>query len=167
MEKAHIEKTLVYLESGSGDVCDIVCAMRRFPFSLSIQRVACNKLYAHCTVQENAHAVGLVGGIRTIIDAMEHHPDDPALQLGCSGVIKHLAMASSYNLDMLDRMGAVAIITSTMERHSMNAPLLESCCWALESMARSPSSELKLSVAQGGGIQAAMRAVEMFPSNVS
>lgn len=166
-ERAHLEKTLVYIESGSGDVCDIICAMRRFPFSPAIQRAASNKLYAHCIDQETAHAVGLVGGIRTTIDAMEHHPDDAALQLVCSGVIKHLAMASTYNLDMLDRMGSVAIITSTMERHSMNAALLEACCWAMESMARSPSSDLKMSVAQGGGIQAAMKAVETFPSNES
>ncbi len=166
-ERAHVEKTLVYIESGSGDVCDIISAMRRFPFSPAIQRAACNKLYAHCIDQETAHAVGLVGGIRTTIDAMEHHPDDGALQLVCAGVIKYLAMASAYNLDMLDRMGTVAIITSTMERHSMNAPILEACCWAMESMARSPSSELKKSVAEGGGIQAAMKAVETFPSNES
>ena len=166
-ERAHVEKTLKYIESGSGDVCDIIAAMRRFPFSPGAQRAACNKLYAHCIDQETAHAVGLVGGIRTTIDAMEHHPDDAALQLICCGLIKHLAMASTYNLDMLDRMGAVSIITTTMERHSMNAPLLEACCWAMESMARSPSSDLKMSVAQGGGIQAAMKAVETFPSNES
>lgn len=166
-ERAHVEKTLAYLESGSGDICDIIVAMRRFPFSLPIQRVACEKLYAHCFDKEHAHAIGLVGGIRTIIDAMEHHPEDIALQRGCAGVIKHLASASSYNLDMLDRMGSVAIIVATMERHSKNAPLLESCCWALESMSRSSNSDLKMRVAKGGGIHAAMKAVETFPNNES
>jgi hypothetical protein len=141
--------------------------MRRFPFSLAIQRVACEKLYAHCFDQEHASAIGLVGGIRTIIDAMEHHPEDAALHRGCAGVIKHLATASSYNLDMLDRMGSVAIIVSTMERHPKNAPLLESCCWAMESMARSNSPEIKMRVAKGGGIHAAMKAVENFPNNES
>ena len=166
-ERAQGEKTLMYLESGSGDICDIIVAMRRFPFSLAIQRVACEKLYAHCFDQEHASAIGLVGGIRTIIDAMEHHPEDVALHRGCAGVIKHLATASSYNLDMLDRMGSVAIIVSTMERHPKNAPLLESCCWAMESMARSNSPEIKMRVAKGGGIHAAMKAVENFPNNES
>lgn len=166
-ERSQGEKTLMYLESGSGDICDIIVAMRRFPFSLAIQRVACEKLYAHCFDQEHASAIGLVGGIRTIIDAMEHHPDDVALQRGCAGVIKHLATASPYNLKMLDRMGTVAIVVSTMERHPQNAQLLESCCWAMESMARTQMPELKMRVAKGGGIQAAMKAVETFPNNES
>lgn len=166
-ERAHAEKTLVYLESGSGDICDIIVAMRRFPFNLAIQRVSCEKLYAHCFDQEHAHAIGLVGGIRTIIDAMEHHPEDVALQRGCAGVIKHLSGASTYNLEMLDRMGAVAIIVSTMDRHSQNAPLLESCCWAMESMSQSTNAELKMRIAKVGGIHAAMKSVETFPNNES
>ena len=31
-EQAFIEKTRLYLESGSGDICDVIVAMRRFPF---------------------------------------------------------------------------------------------------------------------------------------
>ena len=167
VETAHMEKTLNYLESGSGDICDILAAMRRFPFSLAVQRVSVEKLYAHCFDTEHAQAIGLVGGIRTIIDAMEHHPDDVALQRGCAGVVKHLAGASSYNLGMLDKMGSVSIICATMERHDRVAPLLESCCWALESMTRGPSPELKMRIAKGGGIHAAMKAVENFPNNES
>jgi hypothetical protein len=167
MERAHVEKTLIYLESGGGDICDIVVAMRRFPFSLAVQRSACEKLYAHCFDQEHAHAIGLVGGIRTIIDAMEHHPNDAKLLHACTDMMKHLAMASTFNTDMLDRMGSVGIIISTMERHPKNAVLLESCCWAMERLTQSPSPELKLRWAKGGGIHAAMKAVETFPNNES
>ena len=166
-ERVYAEKTLMYLETGGGDICDIVVAMRRFPFSLAVQRSACEKLYAHCFDQEHAHAIGLVGGIRTIIDAMEHHSDDAELQLTCTDVIKHLAMASTYNSDMLDRMGTVAIVISTMERHSKNATLLESCCWAIERLTQSQSPDLQLRLAKGGGIHAAMKAVETFPNNES
>ena len=166
-ELAHIEKTLIYLESGSGDICDIVVAMRRFPFNIPVQRSACEKLYAHCFDQEHAHAIGLVGGIRTIIDSMEHHPNDAELQVGCIDVIKHLAMASTYNTEMLDRMGAVGIIVATMERHSNDAKLLESCCWAMESLSQNPSPELKMRLGKSGGIHAAMKAVETFPNNES
>jgi len=164
-EQAFIEKTRIYLESGSGDICDVVVAMRRFPFSRLIQSVACEKLYVHCFEREHAHAIGLVGGIRTIIDAMEHHPNDVALLQMCAGMIKHLACASPYNLNMLDRMGAVGIILSTMERHSQNALLLEACCWAIEGMACVHTPEFKMRVARGGGIHAAMKAVETFPDN--
>lgn len=167
MERAHIEKALAYLENGSGDISDIIVAMRRFPFSLAIQRVSAEKLYAHCFDTEHAHAIGLVGGIRTIIDAMEHHPEDIALQRGCAGIIKHLAIASKYNVEMLDKMGAVGIVVGAMERHPKVAPLLESCCWALESMSRCHSQEFKMRVAKGGGIHAAMKAVEVFPNNES
>jgi len=167
MERAYIEKALAYLENGSGDISDLIVAMRRFPFSLAIQRVSAEKLYAHCFDTEHAHAIGLVGGIRTIIDAMEHHPEDIALQRGCAGVIKHLASASKYNVEMLDKMGAVGIVVGAMERHPKVAPLLESCCWALESMSRCHSQEFKMRVAKGGGIQAAMKAVEVFPNNES
>lgn len=166
-ELAHIEKTLVYLESGAGDICDIIVAMRRFPFNIPVQRSACEKLYAHCFDQEHAHAIGLVGGIRTIIDSMEHHPNDAELQVGFTDVIKHLAMASTFNTEMLDRMGAVNIIVATMERHSNNATLLESCCWAMESLSQSPSPELKVRLGKSGGIHAAMKAVETFPNNES
>jgi hypothetical protein len=164
-EQAFIEKTRIYLESGSGDICDVVVAMRRFPFSRLIQSVACEKLFVHCFEREHAHAIGLVGGIRTIIDAMEHHPNDVALLQMCAGMIKHLACASPYNLNMLDRMGAVGIILSTMERHSQNALLLEACCWAIEGMACVHTPEFKMRVARGGGIHAAMKAVETFPDN--
>jgi hypothetical protein len=164
-EQAFIQKTLVYLESGSGDICDVVVAMRRFPFSPLIQSVACEMLYVHCFEREHAHAIGLVGGIRTIIDAMEHHPNNVALQQTCARMIKHLACASPYNLTMLDRMGAVGIILSTMERHSQNALLLEACCWAIEGMACVHTPEFKMRVARGGGIHAAMKAVETFPDN--
>eukprot|EP00986_Skeletonema_menzelii_P004655 scaffold1620_cov124-Skeletonema_menzelii.AAC.3 len=164
-EQAFIEKTRSYLESGSGDICDVIAAMRRFPFSLSIQRVACEKLYVHCFERDHAHAIGVSGGIRTIIDAMEYHPSDAALQHTCAGMIKHLACASLYNLDMLDRMGAVGKLLATMECHSQNAMLLESCCWAIEGMARVHSPAFKMRVARGGGIHAAMKAVETFPDN--
>jgi len=164
-EQAFIEKTRLYLESGSADICDIIVAMRRFPFSLSIQSVACEKLYVHCFERDHAHAIGLAGGVRTIIDAMEHHPNDVALQHTCAGMIKHLACASPYNLDMLDRMGAVGILMATMECHSQNALLLEACCWAIEGMARVHSPEFKMKVARCGGIHAAMKAVEAFPDN--
>lgn len=166
-EQAYMDKTWTYLESGGGDICDILVAMRRFPFSLPIQSIACEKLYVACFDRDHAHAIGLVGGIRTIIDAMEHHSKDVALQRGCAGIIKHLALASPYNLDMLDRMGAVAIIVGAMERNPQSAPLLESCCWALESMARGSNPELKMRVAKGGGIHASMKAVETFPNNES
>ncbi len=164
-EQAFIEKTRVYLESGSGDICDIVVAMRRFPFSLSIQRVACEKLYVHCFERDHVLAIGMVGGIRTIIDAMEHHANDVQLQRTCASMIKHLACAGPYNLDMLDRMGAVGIIVTTMERHSQNALLLEACCWAIEGMAGVHSPEFKMRVARNGGIHACMKAVETFPDN--
>lgn len=166
-EQAFIEKTRSYLESGSGDICDVVVAMRRFPFSLSIQRVACEKLYVHCFERDHAHAIGLAGGIRTIIDAMEYHSNDVTLQQTCAGMIKHLACASPYNLDMLDRMGAVGILMATMECHSQNAMLLEACCWAIEGMARFHSPAFKMRVARDGGIHAAMKAVETFPDNDS
>lgn len=166
-EQAYIEKTLAYLESGGGDICDVIVAMRRFPFSLPIQSIACEKLYVHCFDSDHAHAIGLVGGIRTVIDAMEHHAQDIALQRGCAGIIKHMATASKYNLDMLDRMGAVKIIVNAMERNSQCAPLLESCCWALGSMARGSNPDIKMRVAKGGGIHAAMNAVEQFPRNES
>lgn len=164
-EQAFIEKTRSYLESGSGDICDVVVAMRRFPFSLSIQRVACEKLYVHCFERDHAHAIGLAGGIRTIIDAMEYHSNDVTLQRTCAGMITHLACASPYNLDMLDRMGAVGILMATMECHSQNAMLLEACCWAIEGMARFHSPAFKMRVARDGGIHAAMKAVETFPDN--
>ena len=166
-EQAFIEKTRVYLESGSGDICDVVVAMRRFPFSLSIQSVACEKLFVHCFEREHAQAIGLAGGIRTIIDAMEHHPSNVALHHTCVRMIKHLASAGPYNLNMLDRMGAVGIIMATMERHSRNAMLLESCCWTIEGMARAHSPDFKMRVAQGGGIHAAMKVIETFPDNES
>jgi hypothetical protein len=167
MEQAYIDKTLAYLESGGGDICDVIVAMRRFPFSLPIQSIACEKLYVHCFDSDHAHAIGLVGGVRTVIDAMEHHSKDIALQRGCAGIIKHMATASKYNLDMLDRMGAVKIIVSAMERNLTCAPLLESCCWALGSMARGSDPEIKMRVAKNGGIHAAMNAVEAFPRNES
>jgi len=166
-EQSLMEKTLMYLESGGGDITDIIASMRRFPFSLPIQSIACEKLYVLCFDRDHAHAVGLVGGIRSIVDAMEHHPTDVALQRGCAGLIKHLSRASPYNLEMLDRMGAVSMLVSSMERYPQNAPLQESCCWALEGMARGSTAETKMRVAKSGAIHAAMKAVEIFPENES
>ena len=166
-EQAYIEKTLAYLESGGGDIVDIIAAMRRFPFSLPIQSLCCEKLYVHCFDDNHAHAIVLVGGIQSILDAMEHHSKDVALQRGCAGIIKNMATASKDNLDMLERMGAVRAILNTMEKNKTCSPLLESCCWALATMASGPNLNLKFNIAKSGGLHAAMSAVERFPQNES
>jgi hypothetical protein len=166
-EQAYIEKTLAYLESGGGDVVDVIAAMRRFPFSLPVQSLCCEKLYVHCFDDGHAHAIMLVGGVRTVIDAMEHHSKDVALQRGCAGVIKHMATSSKYNLDMLDKLGALRVIVNAMEMHSTCAPLLESCCWALGSMAKGSNPDVRVRVANAGGVRLAMNAVEQFPQNES
>jgi hypothetical protein len=166
-EQAYIEKTLAYLESGGGDIVDLIVAMRRFPFSLAIQSMCCEKLYVHCFEHDHAHAIVLVGGIRTVIDAMEYHTTDIALQRGCAGIIKHMAAASKFNLEMLDKLGAVKCVVNAMEQNMTSAPLLESCCWALGTMAREPNSKIKLRIAKAGGVHMAMHAVERFPQNES
>ena len=164
-EQAYIEKTLAYLESGGGDIVDLIVSMRRFPFSLSVQSLCCEKLYVHCFDNDHAHSIVLVGGIRTVIDAMENHSYDIALQRGCAGIIKHIAMAGNLSLNMLDKMGAVKVIINAMQQHKTSASLLESCCWALASMARGPNNEIKVRIAKMGGVHAAMNAVEHFPHN--
>ena len=136
----------------------------------AISRCPSSEVESYCFDRDHAHAIGLVGGIRTIIDAMKNHSNNENLQRGCAGIIKHLACASPYNFDLLDRMRAVSIIVGTMERHGKSASLLESCCWALEAMAwgsssgggrgdgcsgggrggKDSNSEIKMCVAKGG-----------------
>jgi hypothetical protein len=166
-EQAYIEKTLAYLESGGGDVVDVIVAMRRFPFSLPIQSLCIEKLFVHCFDNDHAHAIVLVGGIRTVIDAMEYHTEDIALQRGCAGIIKHMATASIFNSEMLEKMGAVRCVVNAMKKNLNSAPLLESCCWALGTLAHGPNSDIRLRIAKAGGVHMAMNAVERFPQNES
>ena len=93
----------------------------------AISRCPSSEVELYCFYHDHAHAIGLVGGIHIIIDAMEHHSNDGNLQWGGAGIIQHLACVSPYNLDLLDRMGVMIIIVETMERHGKSVSLLESC----------------------------------------
>jgi len=167
MEEAYEEKTLAYLESGMGDIADVIGAMRRFPFSTSVQSLCCEKIYVLCFDNDHARAIALVGGIKTVLDAMENHPKDIVLQRKCAGIIRHIAAASQHNLDVLHSTGVVNILVTRMQQNQTCAQSLESCCWALGSMANGGNQEMKLSIVKAGAVLAAMGAVERFPRNES
>lgn len=164
-QRVYIDKTLLHIQSGNADACDVISSVRRFPRSLAVQSVAFERLKKLSSDKESAYAIGRVGGVVSTVAAMNNFPHDVALQRCCADVLDNLATDDEGNAASIDDAGGVSAVVSAMERHSNDAPLLRSCCSALASLARGSTENRIGMIAKGGGVQVLMAAVEKFPND--
>ena len=111
-----IEEALTRFDTDDTDLCDILAAMRRFPRSVRVQELGCEKLWTQSWDGDNSSAIGRVGGIPTIIDSMRHHAGSAHLQqCGCEA-LQNLAM-NDYNREVIAEAGGILAVIDAMGRH--------------------------------------------------
>ena len=109
-EQLAIEDALTRFETEDVDLLDILSSMRRFPRSVRVQELGCEKLWIQSWEDENSSAIGRVGGIPTIIDSMRTHANSAHLQqCGCEA-LQNLALNDYNRVAVADCGGLHAIL---------------------------------------------------------
>lgn len=147
------------------DMCEIISNMRRYPTHVPTQESGCQSLWVLSWDDENAAAIGRVGGVQTILDAMRLHPNVHPIQVSGCAAVQNLAL-DEYNRDSIAESGGIAVIVDTMRLHVDDAPIQTTGCTALANLANG-CVDHKITVAECGGILAVMKAVEHHPEEES
>ena len=138
-------------------------AMRQFPFYAFIQETALINLLPQIENVEVSQAIGNVGGISIILDAICNHPYHVTIQrTGCESV--RLLCTHPHNRQVIMQSSGIQLLVKMMSCHVNDTDLQCSGCKALASVAEG-GMEYKIAVAQGGGILVVMKAVEVHPEN--
>lgn len=115
-DQVAIEDAIARFETENADLCDILATMRRFPRSVRVQELGCEKLWIQSWDDENSSAIGRVGGIPTIIDSMRTHAGSAHLQqCGCEA-LQNLAL-NNYNREVIAEQGGIIAVIDAMGRH--------------------------------------------------
>ena len=115
-DQVAIEDAIARFETENADLCDILATMRRFPRSVRVQELGCEKLWIQSWDDENSSAIGRVGGIPTIIDSMRTHAGSAHFQqCGCEA-LQNLAL-NDYNREVIAEQGGIIAVIDAMGRH--------------------------------------------------
>lgn len=137
--------------------------MQQFPSFAPIQATALTKLLPQTENVEVSQAIGNMGGISIILDAMRNHPHHLIIQRsGCESV--RALCTHPHNRQVIIQSGGIQLIVKMMSWHVNDTDLLCSGCKALASVAEG-GMEYKIAVAEAGGILAVMKAVEVHSEN--
>ncbi|EED95727.1 predicted protein [Thalassiosira pseudonana CCMP1335] len=155
----HTESNSNSAQSQEGeDMCEIISAMRRDLNNVSLQTQSLHSLWVLSWEHENANAIGRVGGIPPILDAMRAHPTAMTLHSNGIAALQNLA-GIDYNRTIITDSDGVNLIVATMGQFLDVQSIQLSGCTALANLSNG-SVEHKSKVAENGGILAMMRAVD-------
>uniref|UniRef100_A0A7S4WE76 Uncharacterized protein n=1 Tax=Ditylum brightwellii TaxID=49249 RepID=A0A7S4WE76_9STRA len=144
------------------DICDIISIMRSSPSNPTIQERGCKQLWIQSWDDETSCAIGRVGGISSVVDAMLCHMENTQLQQYACEALQNLAACNNYNRDVIVDQGGITAITDAMHVHQYAIGVQISGCAALANIAMG-STDNKIDVAECGGIYAVVKAFESFP----
>eukprot|EP00550_Attheya_septentrionalis_P009925 CAMPEP_0198297294 /NCGR_PEP_ID=MMETSP1449-20131203/36364_1 /TAXON_ID=420275 /ORGANISM="Attheya septentrionalis, Strain CCMP2084" /LENGTH=522 /DNA_ID=CAMNT_0043998183 /DNA_START=294 /DNA_END=1862 /DNA_ORIENTATION=- len=179
-ESTYLEETLASLKDESADLCHVISTMRRFPTEARIQEMGCEKLWIQSWDDDNSMAIGRMGGIPTILDAMRTAHTDPGghhgsnnvrqskqyqhlHQCGCEA-LQNLAFVNDYNRDVIIEKGGVPVIIDIMQRHGNVPDIQFSACTALTNLVSGSihSEDHKRAIIDAGGVTAIAKVAHMF-----
>ncbi|EEC44059.1 predicted protein [Phaeodactylum tricornutum CCAP 1055/1] len=147
---------------GSYDIADILCAMKTAPHDHLIQELGCESLWILSWEDENASAIGCVGGIPMVLNAMIRFPMNSHLQQCACETIQNLALDEQNRREIVE-LGGISVIVKAMMRHMECAGIQQCVCTALASIATDPAN--RPLVADAGGYDAIAVAVRNFADN--
>eukprot|EP00957_Ditylum_brightwellii_P001136 89713-Ditylum_brightwellii.AAC.1 len=75
--------------------------MRSFPSNPAIQERGCKQLWIQSWDDETSCAIGRVGGISSVVDAMLCHRENTQLQQYACEALHNLAACNNYNRDVI------------------------------------------------------------------
>ncbi len=138
-------------------------AMRQFPSHAPIQESALANIWQQIDNVEVSQAIGNMGGISIILDAMRNHPHHLTIQRnGCESI--RLLCTQPHNRQLLIQLGGIQSLVKMMSWHLNDSVLQRIGCTTLASFAEG-GTEYKIAVAEGGGVVAVMKAVEIHPED--
>lgn len=119
----------------SDDILEVLTVMKCFLFDTLVQERGCERLWILSWDDENALAIGRVGGIRVLLNALQVFASNGHLQqCGCE-TLQNLAAVSDWNRREIADMGGIALVVQAMVRHSHHAGIQQSACSALSNLA--------------------------------
>ena len=143
----------------STEIVDMLYIMRQHPHSEAIQEWGCEGLWIHSWEDETSAAIGRIGGISRILDAMSLFPHNEHLQHCACEALQNLAV-NSYNRNAIVDYGGAALIVQAMMRHFDSLDIQQCGSVALTSLAASP--ELHDDIIRAGGAHAIIHAARKY-----
>jgi hypothetical protein len=139
------------------DVCEVLHVMKCLPHIGALQALGCEKLWILSWDDENATAIGSIGGISLIVQAMVRFPLNDRLQQCACEALQNLA-AHEANRSKIAESGGIFMIVQAMVRHSRSAEIQQCACTALASLAHNYPHE----ICHVGGLHAVVVAARHF-----
>jgi hypothetical protein len=160
-QQCELVQDYVYpLQDHPTEIIDILCQMKRSPQCEAIQARGCEGLWVHSWDDHASDAIGEVGGIPTLLDAMFHFPKNAQLQRSACEAIQNLAL-NVYNRSILVDKGGAALLVHAMMLHLDSIAIQQCGCMALASLAS--SSDFHTDIIRAGGAHAIIHAARRFP----
>jgi hypothetical protein len=144
----------------SEEVFDIMYMMRRYPNAEVVQERGCKELWVQSWDDDTSSAIGHVGGIPRILEAMSKFPRNVNLQRCACEALQNLVCVSAYNRFVIVDQGGAALIVQAMMRHLDSIGIQHCGCIALASLAS--SQELHEDIIRAGGGHAAVHSARKF-----
>jgi len=146
-------QTLSVLQ-GAYDIVHILGAMSRLPHDASVQELGCERLWILSWEEDNAAAIGRVGGIPILLQAMATFPDQARIQQCSLESLQNLSLNEANGREICESAGIERIVAA-MQRHPW--PGIQQCgCNALASLATSKFHQWMIQ--QAGGVDVILQA---------
>lgn len=160
-----VKEALSLLQGMTFDIVDIIAAMKRASHDRVVQERGCERLWVLSWEDENSAAIGRVGGIPVILDAMGRFPMNAHLQQCACECLQNLAHVNDYNRREIADYQGINMIVQAMIRHMDCAGIQQCGCTALASI--SFTRELVRVILASGGFHAVLIAARRFSSDQS
>jgi hypothetical protein len=162
-----VQSALTLLQGHTFDIVDIISAMKQVSHDRVVQERGCERLWVLSWEDENSAAIGRVGGIPVILDAMARFPMNAHLQQCACECLQNLAHVNDYNRREICDWKGVQLIVQAMMRHMDCAGIQQCGCTALASIAASGSNDLIREIMGAGGFHAILIAAQHFADEES
>jgi len=153
------------LQNMAFDIVDIISAMKRASHDRVVQERGCERLWVLSWEDENSAAIGRVGGIPVVLDAMGRFPINAHLQQCACECLQNLAHVNDFNRREIAEYQGIDMIVQAMIRHMDCAGIQQCGCTALASI--SATKELIRVIMGSGGFHAVLIAARRFANDQS
>uniref|UniRef100_A0A7S3L0N7 Uncharacterized protein n=1 Tax=Amphora coffeiformis TaxID=265554 RepID=A0A7S3L0N7_9STRA len=160
-----VKEALSMLQSMAFDIVDIISAMKRASHDRVVQERGCERLWVLSWEDENSAAIGRVGGIPVVLDAMGRFPLNAHLQQCACECLQNLAHVNDFNRREIAEYQGINMIVQAMIRHMDCAGIQQCGCTALASI--SATKELIRIIMASGGFHAVLIAARRFANDQS
>lgn len=145
----------------NSDITSILTLMRIYPASRALISTALQTLEILSSDEQNAAALGRVGGIGTILDSMACHLNCITTIQSGAATLHNLSLNAHNLLFMAD---SVPTLVNVMNSHTLHAGIQRSSILALGNIAKY-NIDYKILICEQGGMLAIMKAVQNFGDN--